>query len=124
MLAGRVNVAEQTLRFAVQVNIPPTRRGEKPIQRARASVSHIGHIAPIPSPLFNAQPLASLDEFHGLAAIPNHQLARGVNLCGRVGNTHMDRPFLGRPAIAGRLFPHVLYKDLQPAFCYPNKGSR
>jgi hypothetical protein len=124
MLACCVNIAEQTLRLAVQVNIPATRRGEKTIQRPRAPVSHIGHIAPIPRPLFDAQALASPDDFHGLAAVPKHQLARGVDLSGRVGNAHVDCAFWGRPAVAGRPLAHALYKVLQPPLCYADHRSR
>jgi hypothetical protein len=70
MLTCRVNVAEQTLRFAIYINIPPTRRSEKTIQRSRALVSHVGDITAIPCPLFDAQPLPSLDDLHSLTAVP------------------------------------------------------
>src|SRR5262249_3966089 len=100
-----------------------TGRGEKTIQRARALVSHVGDITPIPRPLFNAQALASLDNLHGLTAVPEHQLACGVNLSGRVRNTHVDGAFLGRSAVAGWSLPHALYKNLQRPFCDTNQRS-
>ena len=67
MLACRVNVAEQTLRFAIQKNIPRARRGEKAIQCARALGGHVRDITPIPRPLFDAQRLAPLNDPHVLA---------------------------------------------------------
>src|SRR5262249_25610544 len=123
VLARRVYVAEQSLRLAVQENAARARRGEDTVERARALSRHVGNIAPVARPLLYGKLPALLHDLHGLAAVLQHQGARGINLGSGVRDAYVDGAFLSRPALTGRSVTHALHESLQRSFRDADQGS-
>ncbi len=91
MLARCVNVAEQALHFAVQINAPTACRGKETVHCAAAMVSYESYITAIAGPLLSGELLAPFDDLHGRAAVLEHQCARGIDLDRRCRNPHVVR---------------------------------